>query len=319
MKIARRNDLSLRLLEVFGTLMLCRTTTAAAEELGISQPSVSIAIKQLEGQLGFALFERAKKRLVPTDDARMLFAEVEPMFEQLRSVEARVRDLRGGATGKLRIMATPPLGHSVVPSALSAFLADRPAVTIQYDVRRMENVIDAVAIGAVDIGLCLGLDSHPGVTVHMLRKDRMVALMRPDHPLAALPVIRPADILPHRFIGLDRASSLGLSVQTAFSETRTPYRPQVEVRYCHTAAVLAHACQGVAVVDRYTAGFPPNIDLASRPFDPPIGVPACMLLRPGRPVSQLAVAFQAALREALLAGSDIAGARPTACGEHKGN
>jgi len=60
MKIARRNDLSLRLLEVFGTLMLCRTTTAAAEELGISQPSVSIAIKQLEGQLGFALFERAK-------------------------------------------------------------------------------------------------------------------------------------------------------------------------------------------------------------------------------------------------------------------
>ena len=60
MKIARRNDLSLRLLEIFGTLMLRQTTVAAAEELGISQPSVSTAIKQLEEQLGFELFEREK-------------------------------------------------------------------------------------------------------------------------------------------------------------------------------------------------------------------------------------------------------------------
>lgn len=300
MKIARRNDLSLRLLEVFGTLMLCRTTTAAAEELGISQPSVSTAIKQLEGQLGFSLFERTKKRLIPTDDARILFTEVEPMFEQLRSVEARVRDLRVGATGKLRIMATPPLGHSVVPEALSVFMEPRPDVTVQYDVRRMENVIDAVAIGGVDIGLCLGLANHPEITVQTLRNDRMVALMRSDHPLAALPIITPSDITAHRFIGLERASSLGLAVQNAFYETHTPYRPQVEVRYCHTAAVLAKACQAVTIVDRYTAGFPPDSELESRPFDPPIGVPACIILRRGRPESRLAGEFQTVLRNTLL-------------------
>ena len=176
MKIARRNDLSLRLLEIFGTLMLRQTTVAAAEELGISQPSVSTAIKQLEEQLGFELFEREKKRMIPTNEARSLFQEVEPLFEQLRSVESCVRDLRGGTVGKLRIMATPPLGHSVVPGALSAFLADRPGVTVQYDVRRMDAVIDAVAIGAADIGLCLGLDSHPGVDVTTIQWERMVAL-----------------------------------------------------------------------------------------------------------------------------------------------
>ncbi|MGH1451841.1 MAG: LysR family transcriptional regulator [Paracoccaceae bacterium] len=299
MKIARRNDLSLRLLEVFGTLMQCQTTVAAAEELGISQPSVSLAIKQLEKQLGFDLFEREKKRMVPTSEARSLFQEIAPLFEQLRSVESRARDLRGGTVGKLRIMATPPLGHSVVPGALSRFLENRDGVSVQYDVRRMENVIDAVAIGAADIGLCLGLDTHPGVSVRIVSQDRMVALMRPDHPLAQLAVIHPGDIEEHGFIGLDRASKLGLLVQNAFDLAQAPYTPQVEVRYCHTAAVLAQSANKVAIVDRYTADFMPNMDLVTRPFDPAISVSACVIARPNRPLHRLAAAFEAEFIHAL--------------------
>jgi len=299
MKIARRNDLSLRLLEIFGTLMQYQTTVAAAQELGISQPSVSTAIKQLECQLGFGLFERRKTRMVPTDDARSLYQEIEPLFEQLRSVESRVRDLRGGSVGKLRIMATPPLGHSVVPGAFLSFLKERPGVTVQYDVRRMEHVIDAVAIGAADIGLCLGLDDHPGVTVQRLRTDRMVAVMREDHPLADLSVIGPKDVGSTGLIGLDPASRLGHLLQNAFAHCGVPYTPQVLVRYCHTAAVLAHSGGGVAVVDSYTAGFMPNFNLIARPFDPPIPISACMLTRPDRPRSVLAEAFSNAFLTAL--------------------
>ncbi|WP_102108440.1 LysR family transcriptional regulator [Oceaniglobus roseus] len=301
MKIARRNDLSLRLLEIFGTLMLHQTTVAAAEELGISQPSVSTAIKQLEAQLGFPLFEREKKRMRPTPEAKSLFQEVEPLFEQLRSVESRVRDLRGGAVGKLRVMATPPLGHSIVPGALAAFVAERPGVAVQYDVRRMENVVDAIAIGAADIGLCLATDSHPGIEIRTLKTSRMVALMRQDHPLAECPVVHPADVAEHGFIGLDRASRLGLLLQTAFETAGVGYFPQIEVRYCHTAAVLAQAGTGVAVVDPWTASFLPNMALVARPFDPAISVPACLLSRPGRPLTRLADAFSRIFVAALMA------------------
>jgi DNA-binding transcriptional LysR family regulator len=294
MKIARRNDLSLRLLEIFGTLMLFRTTVRTAEELGISQPSVSTAIKQLEGQVGFALFERDKQRMVPTVEACSLFQEMEPLFKQLRSVESRVRDLRSGSAGKLRLMATPPLGHSVVPAALLAFLKERPGVTVQYDVRRMENVIDAVATGAADIGLCLALENHPGVTVETMRTDRMVALMKADHPLAVHKVITPRDVGAFGFIGLDRASRMGFLLQTAFESAKVPYTPQVEVRYCHTAAVLAHSGAGIAVVDSYTASFLPNMDLAIRAFEPAIAVPACMVLRTTGPLSNLASEFRTA-------------------------
>jgi DNA-binding transcriptional LysR family regulator len=292
MKISRRNDLSLRLLEVFGTLMLAQTTVAAAEELGISQPSVSLAIKQLEKQVGFELFEREKKRMVPTDEARNLFQEVEPLFEQLRSVETCVRDLRGGTAGRLRVMATPPLGHSVVPGALSKFFEGRDGVSVQYDVRRMENVIDAVAIGTADIGLCLCLDAHPGVDVKVVRRDRMKVVMCPDHPLAQRSVINPNDITGNSLIGLDRASKLGLLVQNAFDQAGMLYAPQVEVRYCHTAAVLANASNRVAVVDRYTAEFMPNMALITRPFDPEISVPVCIITRLNRPFNRLVSEFE---------------------------
>jgi DNA-binding transcriptional LysR family regulator len=299
MKIARRNDLSLRLLEIFGTLMLSHTTVAAAEELGVSQPSVSLAIKQLEKQLGFSLFERDKKRMLPTSEARSLFQEIEPLFEQLRSIESRARDLRDGTVGKLRILATPPLGHSVVPGALSEFLRGRDGVTVQYDVRRLENVIDAVATGSADIGLCLGLETRPGVAVKIVSHDPMVAVMRPDHPLAQLSVLRPGDIEQHGLIGMNRASNLGLLVQNAFDLERTPYRPQVEVRYCHTAAVVAHSSNKIAIVDRFTASFMPNMELVTRPFAPVIPVSACVLERPNRPLHGLAAEFEAVFIKAL--------------------
>ena len=205
----------------------------------------------------------------------------------------RVRDLRDGTVGKLRILATPPLGHSVVPGALSDFLRGREGVTVQYDVRRMENVIDGVVTGAADIGLCLGLETCPGLAVKIVSHDPMVAMMRPDHPLAKLDVIRPGDIEAHGFIGLDRASKLGLLVQNAFDLERTPYMPQVEVRYCHTAAVLAQSGNKVAIVDRFTSGFMPNMALVARPFAPAISVSACVLSRPNRPVHRLADEFEA--------------------------
>jgi DNA-binding transcriptional LysR family regulator len=298
MRIERRNDLSLRLLEVFGALMIHETTVATAAELGISQPSVSNAIRQLEGQLGFSLFERERQRMIPTEAATTLFGEVAPLFDQLRGVEACVRDLRSGAVGKLRIMATPPLGHTVVPRAFAALMRARPGLKVQYDVRRLRNVIEDVAFGRTEVGLCLGLEDHPGVAVEVLRRDRMVAVLRADHPLAAHAVIGPRDVAPHDLIGLDRDSHLGLAVQNAFERARADYAPQAEVRYCHTAAVLAEACNGVAVVDRYTASFLPQTGLTQRPFAPPISVPACLLTREGRRLSRAAEDFRAAILDA---------------------
>lgn len=286
-----RNELSLRQLEIFGTLMLHRTMVETAGEIGVSQPAVSIALRQLETELGFALFERRGKRLLPTEEARSLFREIEPVFRQLRSVEAHARELRDGTEGILRMIATAPLGNAVVPGALKRFLAERPNVAVQYDVARLDDVIEAVEIGSAEIGLVLGLRTHPAVSVRTLHETRMVALVPPAHPLAGAPSIDPAAAAEHGFIGLDRVSRLGQLLQGTFVTASVEYAPRVIVRNCHTAAVLANAGMGLAVVDPFTASFLTNLDLVRRPFEPGIPIGAGVLSRPGAALSRVAHSF----------------------------
>ena len=286
-----RDDLSLRQLEIFGTLMMHRTTVETAAEIGVSQPAVSAAVKQLEADLGFALFERRGKRLHPTDEARSLFREIEPVFRQLGSVVTHARELRDGTEGVLRMIATAPLGNAVVPGALKRFLAARPNVTVQYDVARLDDVIEAVEIGAVEIGLALGLKSHPAVSVRTLHETRMVALVPPAHPLAGAASVDPAAAAAHGFIGLDRVSRLGQLLQGRFVASDVEYAPRVIVRNCHTAAVLANAGMGLAVVDPFTASFLTNLDLVRRPFVPEIPIGACVLARPEATLSRVAEGF----------------------------
>ncbi|WP_372890376.1 LysR substrate-binding domain-containing protein [Rhodosalinus sp.] len=304
MRVSRKNDLSLRLLEVFGAVMLRRTTVDAAADLGISQPAVSLSIKQLEAQLGFALFQRRNQRLQPTEEARSLFARIEPILLQLRLVEGHVRELRTGTTGHLRIMATPPLGHSVIPGVLRSFLAERPDVTVNYDIRRMEHVIEEVETGSADIGIALGLDRHQAVDVRVLRSDRMMALVPENHPLAGMEAVTPRDCAEHGVIGLDQVSRLGMLLRHAFDAEGVPYQPRVIVRYCHTSAVLASVGIGVSIVDSFTARFMTHHGLVVRPFRPEISIGACLLTQQGVPPSRLLSGFIEKLEEALAARAE---------------
>lgn len=315
MKIERRNDLSLRLLEVFGAVMQHQTTVRSAEALGISQPAVSTAIRALEAQVGFALFERRNRRILPTEEALDLYREVEPIFSMLRSVEGRVRDLRAGAAGKLRIMATPPLGHSLAPVALKRFLDARPGVVIDYDVRRAETVAEAVAAGSADIGLVLLASPRNGVEIEVIGDADMVAMAPPAHPLAARATLEPPEVAMAGFVGLQSGSRLGEILRDAFRAAGTPYAPRVEVRYCHTAAVLAQAGLGVAVVDRYTAGFMQGAGLVSRRFRPSASAPCCVLTRAGAPVSQLVRHFADEIRLAVAEEAQAAEAAAARAGD----
>lgn len=291
MRIERKNDLSLRLLEIFETVMRCQTTVAAAEDLGISQPAISNGIRQLEKQLGFTLFDRVSHRMSPTQEARDLVVELEPVFTMLRSFESRVREVRSGTGGRLRLIATPPLGHTIVPIALKRFLAERPHVSVAYDVRRLESVLQAVEVGSADIGMCLGLESHPAVDTTVIQANAMVCLVPKGHAMADEEIITPKIAARHGYIGLDTASRLGLLLKRAFEATRIAYEPQVEVRYCHTAAVLANAGIGVAIVDPFTAQFLSGFDIVRKEFRPTIEVPAAIITRSRSVPSKLVQAF----------------------------
>jgi DNA-binding transcriptional LysR family regulator len=287
--------MNLRQLEILRAVIRHRTTVAAADELALSQPAISNALKAMEAQVGFTLFERINNRLFPTAEAMSLYDESEAIFALHAKLENRVRDLRESRSGHLSIVATPPLGYSIIPPTLSGFLRRRPQTRVFFDVRRYEGIIEGVLGNTAELGFALGLSNHPGIAHEVVHTGEMVCVMPPTHPLAAQSVISATDLVGFPLIGLERGTRLGEAVRESFVQACVPFQPTVEVRYCNTACVLASTGVGVAVVDPFSPR-QGGVDLAVRPFTPSTPVGAYMLWSEARPLSNLAKTFRAEVR-----------------------
>ena len=290
--------MNLRQLEILRAVVQHRTTVAAADELALSQPAISNALKAMEAQVGFALFERVNNRLFPTTEAMALYKESEAIFALHARLENRVRDLRESRAGHLSIVATPPLAYSIIPPAMSEFLQLRPQTRMFFDVRRYEGIIDGLLSRVAQLGFALGFSPHPGIAQEVVHTGEMVCVLPPNHVLADRPVISAADLVDLPFIGLERGTRLGEAVRDSFAKVGAPFQPTVEVRYCNTACVLAAAGVGAAVVDPFSPRQGGSNGLVVKPFTPKTPALAYILWLEAEPLSRLAKAFLNEVRQA---------------------
>lgn len=291
--------MKLRQLEILRALIRCQTTTAAAEELGMSQPAVSNAIRQIEAQLGFPLFERVNNRLFPLEAAMIIHDETEPMFAMQAALQERLQDLREDKVSRLRILSTPPLGHGVVPAVMLPFTQRHPKLKIYFDVRELNDVILAVESGRADLGFGLNLGAQPTLEMESLFEGNMVCALNAADPRAGMAKLTLADFQGQRFIALDAHTRMGAQVRDAFQEARQPLNFTVEVRYCNTACILVEAGMGAAVVDPFSASFSGRRHLAVRPLEPSIPCVAWAFWSNRRPLSEIARRFVREIRLAL--------------------
>lgn len=290
--------MTLRQLEILRALVLHRTTVAAAQDLGLSQPAISNALKSMETQAGFALFERINNRLHPTPEGMTLFRESEAIFSLHARLETRLRDLRDSRTGQLRIVATPPVASGIIPPALKRMLHLRPRLQVFFDVRRFEGVVEAVLSHVAELGFVLGFSGQPGLGSEVLSAGDMVCVVPPGHPLADRPEVTPADLDGYPLIGLERGTRLGDALRRSFQSVDVAFRPSVEVRYCNTACTLAASGVGVAIVDPFSAQQGDHQHLVLRPFRPVTPVKAYVLWSEARPLSRTCQSFIQEVRQA---------------------
>lgn len=311
--------MNLRLLEVFRAVMRCHTTLGAARELQISQPAVSTAIRQLEAQLGLALFDRRANRLVARDEAKILFEQSDSIFLMLHNLSQTAEELKENRYGRVRVVATPQLGHTILPGAIQDLLVERPNVKVFFDVRRSYTVVEKVESGAADLGLAIALEPELSNSVKMIpiASVDMVCVMRKNHPLANHKVLRPAELAHQALIGLEMGSRLGPLIRGAFKAEHVTYRVAVEVRYSETACLLAKAGAGIAIVDSFSAiaHVQPNSEIRIVPFQPGIQLDTWAILSKHRAASRLSMALIESIQECTrqyLADAINSGVLPTA-------
>jgi len=294
--------MNLRQVEIFCAVMRCRTIVAAAFELGVTQPAISSAIKHMEAQLSLKLFERVGNRLVPTQDARMLHHDAEPLHAMSQALSVKVQDLRHSRRGHLRVLSTQAMARSIGARALSTFLARRADVHVFFEVRRVEGVVESIESGFADLGMALAPSPRPGIRIERITSGSMVVALPHGHGLARRVALTPDDLQHERLIGMETAAPLGGMVRQAFDGAGAFYRPVIEVRHAATACMLVEQGLGIAVVDPFSAATEYCWQIETRPFLPEIELPACVMHLDSRPLSRLAAQFLADLRGIAAAG-----------------
>ncbi|WP_045392303.1 LysR family transcriptional regulator [Falsirhodobacter sp. alg1] len=296
--------MNLRQIEVLRTVIKCKTTVQAGRELGMSQPAVSNALKHLESQLGFPLFERVNNRLFTTEQARQLYAESEPLFENYKVFSERLEDLKLGRSESLRAYSSPPLGHSLIPLAMQRFFGRHKGVRTFYEIATFSQVLQNVDSGMADLGFVVGEVDETAFEVEQLFSQPIVCVMPPDSPLAELAVVRPWDLVGQPLISLDRNTGMGKTLRAAFQQEGAPLDFVAETRYCNTACILVQNKVGVAVVDALSAAAAMGESLVVRPFEPAHILTASAIYSKRRMLSKPATAFLREVRRSALDMSD---------------
>lgn len=284
--------LSVRELEIFRHVMEAGGITAAALQLGITQPAVSKMLQQAEERLGFRLFTRLGRRLRPTTEAQALFPEALNAFAALEVVQRLAGDLRDGRSGTLNVAVIPSLANSVVPLAVQRFRAARPDVGVILHTVTAGEVVRLVADQQADLGALIGPAGGADVRLGELCTTELGCLLPPGHPLLAKPALGPADLAGHPLISAGGRWPLGALLTAAFAEANIPLKIAIEVPQATVSGALVRAGAGIAVLDGFGLMGARGSDLLVRPFRPRVLSVARLLQPRYRQPSRLALAFR---------------------------
>lgn len=176
--------LTLRQIEAFIAVAEVSSFTAAAARLGLTAQAVSQLVAELEGVLGFRLFDRTTRKVELSSAGRDFLASAETLLRHARAAESAADDVRHRASGVVRVGAPLVLASAVLPVAIRDYAAERPKVVVRIRDVAVDNLVDAVAAGDVDLAIGPDRVTGPQVLAHSLFDSAWVLWCAKDHALA---------------------------------------------------------------------------------------------------------------------------------------
>jgi DNA-binding transcriptional LysR family regulator len=195
-----------RRLQVFHAVAKLLSFTKAAEVLHMTQPAVTFQIRQLEDQFDTRLFDRTHNRVSLTEAGRIVYEYSERIFEQYNEMENAIREMTDDISGSLTIGASTTISEYMLPALLGEFNAHNPEVRLRLRVSNTEGIVSMVENNVIDLGVVEGTVNNKNLIVEVCRKDELVVIVPPNHPLAKNSSVKLADVMNNRFICREEGS-----------------------------------------------------------------------------------------------------------------
>jgi len=181
-------------LKTFVTLAEVKNFTKTAELLLMSQPSVSMHIKNLEKEFQTKLFERSPKYLKITPTGEILYDRAKQMITIYEQTRQDILDHHNSIKGELKIGASFTIGEYILPSLLFDLQKEYPELELKAVIGNTEEIVQSVRLYKVDIGLIEGQTNEKELSVHAFMQDELFITASSNHPLAAKQDVTMADL-----------------------------------------------------------------------------------------------------------------------------
>lgn len=295
----KRGDLSaigLRALAVFSAIVREGSVTAAAREVGLTQPAASRMLAQMEQAVGFELFYRDRGKVIPTPDGLLLYEEVNRALDNIDRVDELAHDIAEFRIGQLKLVAPPSLVEGVLPGIVADFLEQHPAIRLTIDTPGVEAAKELIASRAVDAGFAKLPLNRPDLNAETVMVSETACMMPKSHALAKNAVIKPDMLEGEPLILLGLGTAGRTEVEAAFARSRIKPKVRVETHTVSSACALAARGVGVTIVNETLGAVYLRENTVLRRFSPSIRHEYAFVTSTAAAPSRLAAAFLALTR-----------------------
>jgi LysR family transcriptional regulator, low CO2-responsive transcriptional regulator len=237
-------------LKVFEVTARRGSFTRAAEELFLTQPTVSIQMKQLTKAVGLPLFEQVGKRLYLTEAGRELLSTCQDIFERLDRFEMTVSDLQGLQRGQLRLSVITTAKY-VIPRLLGPFCQQYPGIDVALIVTNHENILERLRDNLDDLYIPSQTPDNMDVYCHPFLDNPLVVLASRNHPLASESHVPIERLNNESFIMREPGSGTRKAVEELFEAHNISIRVRLELGSNEAIKQAVAGGLGISVLSRH--------------------------------------------------------------------
>lgn len=245
------NNVTLHQLKVFEAVARHNSFTRAAEELFLTQPTVSMQVKQLTKSVGLPLFEQLGKRLYLTDAGQALYSACKEVFERLSQFEMAVANMKGLKHGCLRL-AVVTTAKYFAPRLLGPFCQRYPGIDVSLKFTNHEHLLERLANNQDDIYVMSRPPQNLDVTISPFVPNPLVVLAPRNHPLAEQTQIPLSRLAEEPFIMRETGSGTREALQNFFREREIEIRVKLELGSNEAIKQAIAGGLGVSVLSLHT-------------------------------------------------------------------
>jgi DNA-binding transcriptional LysR family regulator len=250
--IVNRNDeMDVRDLQVFLSVAKHLNYTRAAKEVNLSQPSVSVRMRELERDLGSKLFEQLGKKVALTEAGQLLVPFATRVIAVMSDARQAIDELQGMERGLLRIGASTTPGMYLIPRILANFKRHYPKIEVHLAVRDTRQIEDGVIGNEFDFGFVGGHLAGNEVDVLPWMTDHLVLVVPSNHHLARKKSVKITDLRKEIFILREAGSATRATVAHHLKKADLEVEAVMEMENPESVKKAVQSGLGIAFISRF--------------------------------------------------------------------